>query len=126
MNNITETQVAHIKNLDNLTRASIPPIVGDAQMRHAQKKGISLYRNDPFMRDIATFMEHPENRVFYEKYMNPEGISTLLSILKVYSSISKVLEKSNMEFNAYHKIFLLYSFLKNPNYSRFITKKSIT
>lgn len=111
----------HVQKLGNLSIPTIP----ESHLHWSEKRGIHLYRNNPFLRDIATFMEHPENYAFYKKYMEPEKISVLLSILKIYQSISSMLEKSAFPYNAYHKIFLLYTLLKNPNYSKFITGRNV-
>jgi hypothetical protein len=111
----------HLKNLENVDFK-----IDDFQIKNAEKKGIHLYKNDELLRDIATFMEHPENQNFYKKYFSDiDTFKAILSLMKIYEIISIILEKNGLEFNAYHKIYVLYLFMKNPLYSRIINKGSV-
>jgi len=110
----------HLEKLNNLKLENF----ASCHLEHAEKKGKHLYKENDLIRDIATFMEHPESFTFYKKYMNAKNFNYVISLLKVYDMISKMLEKSSYEFNAYHKIFILYALLNNPNYSRIILKNT--
>ena len=108
----------HIRNLENVNFQ-----LDECQIKNAEKKGIHLYQTDKIFRDIATFMEHPESFNFYKNYIeNQDNFKFIICLMKVYEIISKILEKHNMEFNAYHKLYVLYILLKNPTYSRLIRK----
>lgn len=88
-----------------------------------EKKGLKLYKTNKILRDIATFMEHPESYSFYKNYMeNKQHLHYILLLLKLYDIISNILVKKNIPFNAYHKIFLVYTLLHNPKYSYLIFK----
>ena len=116
------TTFQHLKKLENIKFD-----IDESQVKNAEKKGIQLYKEDNILRDIATFMEHPESYSFYKKYLiSPEYTRYILSLLKVYEIISGILKKYDIEFNAYHKIFVLYILIHHPTYSRIIFKKHIT
>ena len=73
--------------------------------------GRQVYQANPFIRDIATFMEHPENQEFYSKYMtNPTELEQTLLFLCVYNSICK----KRPTLNGLEKISLLTKFFKDP------------
>lgn len=115
------TTFQHLKKLENVKFD-----IDELQVKNAEKKGIQLYKQDNILRDIATFMEHPESYSFYKKYLtSPEYTQFILSLLKVYEIISGILEKHNIEFNAYHKIFVLYILTHHPTYSRIIFRKQL-
>lgn len=94
------------------------------QPTFTEKKGISVYKSTPILRDIATVMEHPEFYSFYEKYLSkPDNQYQILTVLKVYYWISKYLPE---QYNAYHKLFILYTLLHHPDYSRLIFNKKLS
>lgn len=98
--------VSHIGHLKS--------VLLDEQPKFAQKKGIYVYQNFPVLRDVATVMEHPEFYSFYQKYLSkPEKRTQILSLLKVYRWISLYLPE---RYNAYHKLFVLYTLLYHPKY----------
>jgi hypothetical protein len=76
-----------------------------------ESRGQHIYQSNPFIRDIATFMESPENREFYEKYMtNQSELEQTLLFLSVYHSICKKAPK----LNGLQRISLLTKFFKDP------------
>lgn len=93
------------------------------QPNFAEKKGISVYQTVPVLRDVATVMEYPEFYSFFEKYLSkPEKRAQILSLLKVYYWISQYLPE---DYNAYHKLFIIYTLLNHPDYSRLIFKRTL-
>lgn len=93
----------------------------DRQPLFAEKSGMKVYQNIPVLRDVATVMEYPEFYSFYEKYLsNPEKNEQILFVLKIYYWISRFFPE---KYNAYHKLFVLYALLHNPEYSQLIFEK---
>lgn len=113
------TLLNHFNHVDKLNNLSLKDI--HIHSSSSEKNGIRLYQKNQLLRDIATFMEHPESYSFYKKYINKNNICAILSLLKMYDKISEILKNN---FNAYHKIFLLYILLNHPIYSRIIFKKN--
>lgn len=115
----TSLTFQHLKKLENVN-FPIHSIL-------SEKKGIQLYKTNQVLRDIATFMEHPESYSFFKKYLENETyFHHIFSILKLYDIITKNLLERNIEFNAYHKIFLVYMLINNPKYNYLIFKNSRT
>lgn len=113
----------HLKKLQNINF-----YINDNDIKIAEKKGINLYKNNNVLRDLATFMENPESYTFYKKYLENSHYSYhMMCMIKVYEIITGILnKKTHTEFNAYHKLFLLYSIINNPKYNYLIFKKLIT
>lgn len=77
-------------------------------------KGRELYNNFPWLRDIATFMEHPESFHFYKTYLcNPNRFKKMIVYLRIYELISKHFGE---HLNGYHKIFILYRLVNHSVY----------
>jgi hypothetical protein len=91
----------------------------------SQHTGQTIYKEFPMLRDIATVMEHPEFYRFYQTYLNPSDErkrQQTLVLLRVYDWISQHLPE---RYNAYHKLFVLYSLLNHPKYSRVLYEKMV-
>lgn len=113
----------HIKKLENI---KFPINITDKELKLAEKRGIYIYKNIQMLRDVATFMENPENILFFKKYMeNKKYFDHIFSMLKIYEIITTTLnKKNNIECNAYHKLFLLYILINNPRYNYIIFKNN--
>lgn len=89
---------------------------------HLAKRGRELYKKNQLLRDVATFMEQPENYFFYKKYMcDTDRFHNILILLRLYEIISRCVDE-NM--NGYYKIFILYYLLKHPTYGSIIRRIS--
>lgn len=117
----------HLDKIDNMSSvvSSVRlPTHSLEELKNIEKKGVRLYRTQPVLRDIATFMEHPENIAFYERYFtNEKYFNKTMSLLRLYRKISKCLDAHPAyNFNAYFKIFILYNILQNREYCRLLIK----
>lgn len=105
--------LTHVQKLENLNL----PI----ERRHLsgyERKGKFLYQNNKLFRDVATFMEQPENFQFYKKYMcDPQQYQQIMVYLKVYELITRFLDE---DINAYCKLYVLYYLLRHPTYGHLI------
>jgi DNA repair ATPase RecN len=89
--------------------------------------GKNLYKNSNELRDLATFMEHPESYSFYYKYMkNWDKFKKVIIIMELYEMISNFLYQRDpleQKHNSYHKLALLNIILKNQNLMKILIKK---
>ena len=68
-----------------------------------EEYGKSIYKKNPIFADIAHFMEHPQSKDFYKKYLQTKGDSEgMIFLLALYNSI-----EDNDDINAYHKLAVL-------------------
>ena len=75
-----------------------------------EQHGQRIYKSNPFVRDIATFLENPENQQFYDKYMTDQNeLEQTLLFLSVYNSICK----HAPHLNGLQKISLLNQFIRD-------------
>lgn len=95
-----------------------------------QMQGRKLYKTNPHMRDLAEFMEHPESRAFFEKYLNNSWVDIKVSILhlKLYYIIDKHLKAQNphlvnYELNGYHTLYTVDKILKNSDARHAVCKE---
>lgn len=101
--------LTHIQKLENL---KLP--IDVRYMSHYEHKGRLLYKTNTLFRDVATFMEQPENYQFYLKYMcDPERFQVIMVYLKLYEIISRFMSE---DINAYCKLYALYYILRHPVY----------
>lgn len=90
---------------------------------YCYKQGRKLYQTESLLRDVATFMESPENIHFFNKYMsNPERFKNVMLYLKMYQLITQYLDRNNDTLNGYHKIFILYYLFHHPVYGSIFKK----
>lgn len=88
----------------------------DEQLSTTEERGRKLYKSNPHYRNIATVMEHPEFRNFYETYMNDWFVAkTALMFLKVYEAIE---DHANAELTPYQKIAIMHEILSNGDLRR--------
>jgi hypothetical protein len=73
--------------------------------------GKKLYATNKTLRDIATIMEHPEFKEFFDKYFeNPLEAKTMLMMMKLYRWLPNLIDiPSNSEVSSYTKIAFLKS-----------------
>lgn len=83
----------------------------DHILRDFDFKGRKLYNSNPIYRDLATVMEHPEFKMFYDKYLsNRQNFGVIMLFLKLYNDIT---EEVNDELNGYQKLYMMSELLKN-------------
>lgn len=83
----------------------------DEQLSSVEKRGQKLYKSNPNYRNIATVMEHPEFRNFYDTYMSDLFTTkTILMFLKLYEMIE---EHSSVELTPYQKITILHEIMNS-------------
>jgi len=89
----------------------------DENLPMAEVKGRLLYKNNQHYRNIATVMEHPEFRNFYDMYMSGDCDNTrvIMMFLKIYEAIEK---HSKVELTAYQKIAVMDKILADRELRR--------
>lgn len=108
-----------IDNIQQFVKVPTHLTLGDA------KRGRRLCEQYPILRDLAVFMENPENRVFIHRYMNSvENFQRMVHLMKLYETIDLAFEKRGLgDAWAWHKIFALYNLWRDPEMRRlFITR----
>jgi len=52
------------------------------------KSGKQLCDKNSMLRDLCVFMEHPESRSFYEKYLkNPKMFTHIMQLMTIYATL---------------------------------------
>ena len=102
---------------------SLIPKIESCEFKEIEQEGMDIYKSNKTMADIAHFMEHPESRMFYEKYLNKqwsvEGMLFLLSLYREIDDESKrISENMAVELNAYHKLAVLDKVMMSRNLRR--------
>ncbi len=119
-----------INNIDELIQSDVKYIYGTRNLDSMQKIGQSFYRNIHELRDVSTVMEHPEFYKFYYKYMRDlHKFKKMMTLMKLYDIIGRYLyriDPTESLHNSYHKLFILYNLLKNPEFTRILLKGSDT
>lgn len=117
-----------IENMDNTIQNNIKYLYGTRNPDSMQKIGQSLYRTIYELRDVSTVMEHPEFYKFYYKYMRDVSkFKRMIILMKLYDIISHYLYKidpNEVHHNSYHKLFILYNLLKNPEFVGLLLKRT--
>lgn len=113
----------HLEKLENL---KLPTEFQN--LEKCERNGRELYKTRSWLRDIATFMEHPESYHFYKTYLcNPERFKRVIVYLKLYDLITR---HTDDKMNGYHKIFILYRLVNHSVYGpllkRHLTTREIT
>lgn len=74
--------------------------------------GKNIYNENSFLRDIATFMENPENRSFYMKYFTKRTrLEEVLFFIHMYHLIDT--QTTKYDLNGFQKLSLLTQFINN-------------
>lgn len=90
----------------------ITPIALNGEMSELFEDGRKIYTENPFLRDIATFMENPENRQFYTKYFTKRTqLEEVLFFLHMYHILDE--QTKSHDLNGFHKLSLLLKFIDN-------------
>ena len=77
--------------------------------------GVDVYKSNKPLRDLATIMEHPESKAFFDSYFNTSSDAmTMIMMMKIYKRITDL----NPDMNGYDKIGMLASFLKDSTIRR--------
>lgn len=83
-----------------------------------EEQGRQLYKSNKHYRNIATVMEHPEFRDFYNRYISDNlSVKTMIMFLKIYEEIEK-----NGQFTPYEKIALVHKVIQDKKMREWITK----
>ena len=87
-------------------------ISNQSELNELFADGKKIYNENLFLRDIATFMENPENRSFYCKYFTQRTrIEEVFFFLHMYHLIDT--QTSTHDLNGYQKLSLLTRFIDN-------------
>ena len=86
----------------------------ETHMEELMNEGAEIYKSNSFIRDVATFMEHPVSKQVYDKYMSKRNeIEQVLLFMHLYDHISKKFGKQ-YDLNGLQKIALLSRAMKDP------------
>lgn len=89
-------------------------------INNMEKEGKYLYQTNEHYRQLATIMEHPEFRGFYEKNMS--DMHKLLSIM-MFMKLYEVIEKQcNIELTPYQKLAIVHSVVTTPRLRQKVIK----
>ena len=76
--------------------------------------GKQVYSENSFFRDIATFMENPENQQFYKKYMQTKSdMDQVVIFLHLYNIITECMSQHDLD--GLEKLAIMDKFLKNSD-----------
>jgi len=82
------------------------------KLKQVDDKGKELYQTNEHFRNIATVMEHPEFRKFYDMYMtDAHSIETILLMMKLYEVVEK---KIKGPVTPYQKIAIVNRIITDP------------
>lgn len=102
-----------------------------SKLAYIEGVGRDIYRENPNMRDISEFMEHPATREFYNSHFNTWGdITSIMLYLKLYNLVDKMFDKyhknsDNLELNGYHKIAITHQLMKNRDAKHVICSEMV-
>ena len=78
--------------------------------------GKKIYNTNNYYRDLATVMEHPEFRNFFDSYMKDiEDAKLTIMFMKLYEAIEK---RSNVELTPYQKIAIMKEMMDDREFRR--------
>lgn len=78
--------------------------------------GRKIYNKNSYYRDLATVMEHPELRHFFDTYMKTaDDAKITLMFMNIYEAIEK---RSNVELTPYQKIAFLKNLMDDTDFRR--------
>lgn len=81
-----------------------------------EEKGKDIYKKNQTYRNLASVMEHPEFRQFYDKYMEDADIAkTMIMFMKIYKAIET---HSNVVLTPYQKIAIVKDTVEDPEKRR--------
>jgi hypothetical protein len=110
--NLSTSMSTMDNSTDICTNKSITGRLCNAQI------GKKIYASNRTMRDIATVMEHPEFKEFFDKYFKTaDDAQNILQLMKVY-------EKINRD-DPYEKIHILFEAFNNCEIRRLLTDEFI-
>ena len=85
--------------------------------------GKKIYKNHKYYRDLATVMEHPEFRNFFDSYMKDvEDAKLTIMFMKLYEAIEK---RSNVELSPYQKIAIMKEMMDDWDFRRAVVMSEI-
>ncbi len=86
--------------------------------------GKKIYQNNPNMKELGEFMEHPVTKNFYEKYLGNWADATVAILnLKLYRMVDKLLKKHNVQVNGYHKIAIVHTIMSKAEVRHLLCKE---
>jgi hypothetical protein len=87
-----------------------------------EKSGRSIYQNNKSYRDIATVMEHPEFRQFFDLYLSDiNNAKTMLLFMKLYEYV----ENNSTSLSPYEKIAMVKGIIDNGELRKKICNASM-
>lgn len=77
----------------------------------SEQRGRDIYATNENYRRLATVMEHPEFRQFYELYMNDwDTAKTVIMFMKIYEAIEK---RSSVELTPFQKLAIVQDVIEH-------------
>jgi hypothetical protein len=90
--------------------------INDSLLSQLEEDGKRIYKRNPTFASIATFMEHPVSRDFFEKYMmNKRELESMLFLLSLYYRIDSYIGEDKETLNAYHKLSILNKMIRDSD-----------
>jgi hypothetical protein len=82
----------------------------NTNLNSLENKGKHIYSSNIHYKNLATIMEHPEFKNFYNTYLKDfENTRTMLMFMKIYDSIGKHFPN----LNPFQKIYILKDIIDN-------------
>jgi len=92
-----------------------------ADLYNLDRAGKLIYQTNPHYHQIATIMEHPEFRRFYNQHFSDLlSLKVIMMFLKTYEEIEKL---SSVELSPFQKIAVLKSVVDSHEPRRAITRQ---
>lgn len=90
-------------------------------MNSHESNGKYIYKTNEHFRKLATVMEHPEFREFYNSYMSDwEDTKTIIMFMKLYDAVEK---HTKITLTPYQKISIVKEMIDDPEKRRVICKE---
>jgi hypothetical protein len=88
------------------------------ELEDEELKGKHIYQTNDHFRRLATVMEHPEFREFYNTYMTDwEDAKTMIMFMKVYEALEK---HAKIQLTPYQKLAVLKDMIDNKDKRKLI------
>lgn len=88
-----------------------------------EKSGKSLYKHNSNYHSLANVMEHPEFRVFFDKYFKDvDSIKTIIMFMKIYENVEKI---TPVKLTGYQKIAILDKIVKDRELRKELVQNTV-
>jgi hypothetical protein len=97
------------------SRSAPPPTVS----------GRTLYQTNPLFRDVATFMEHPESRAFFNRYLRKRSkLEEILLFLHLYAACDERASQDSTV-TPYDKLEWMFQIMNDSEWRRQVTERTM-